>query len=69
MQATHEYHKLLQYIIDNGNKKTDRTGTGTTSIFDYNIKFDMAHGFPLITTKKLHIKSVKLIDSIIKFNN
>jgi len=58
MQATHEYHKLLQYILDNGKTKTNRTGTGTKSIFDYKIKFDMEQGFPLITTKKLHIKSI-----------
>jgi thymidylate synthase len=58
MQATHEYHKLLQYILDNGKKKTDRTGTGTTSIFDYKIKFDMSQGFPLITTKRLHLRSI-----------
>lgn len=58
MQATHEYHKLLQYILDNGKKKNDRTSTGTTSIFDYKIKFDMSQGFPLITTKRLHTKSI-----------
>ena len=56
--ATFEYHKLLHYILDNGKKKTDRTGTGTTSIFDYKIKFDMEQGFPLITTKRLHTKSI-----------
>jgi thymidylate synthase len=58
MQATHEYHKLLDNILKYGKKKTDRTGTGTTSIFDYKIKFDMAQGFPLITTKRLHTKSI-----------
>jgi thymidylate synthase len=56
--ATFEYHKLLHYILDNGKKKTDRTGTGTTSIFDYKIKFDMEQGFPLITTKRLHLRSI-----------
>jgi thymidylate synthase len=58
MQATHEYHKLLDHIWKYGKKKTDRTGTGTTSIFDYKIKFDMEQGFPLITTKRLHTKSI-----------
>ncbi len=58
MNATTEYHKLLQHILDNGKKKGDRTGTGTTSIFDYKIKFDMSQGFPLITTKRLHTKSI-----------
>ena len=58
MNATTEYHKLLQYILDNGKRKGDRTGTGTLSIFDYKIKFDMEQGFPLITTKRLHTKSI-----------
>lgn len=58
MQATHEYHKLLETILRDGIKKGDRTGTGTTSIFDYKIKFDMSQGFPLITTKKIHTKSI-----------
>ena len=56
--ATFEYHKLLHYILDNGRKKGDRTGTGTISIFDYKIKFDMQDGFPLLTTKKIHTRSV-----------
>ena len=58
MSATIEYHKLLQHILDNGRKKGDRTGTGTISIFDYKIKFDMQDGFPLLTTKKIHTRSV-----------
>ena len=56
--ATKEYHKLLQYILDNGKDKGDRTGTGTKSIFDYKIKFDMSEGFPLMTTKKIHTRSI-----------
>ncbi len=53
-----QYHQLLQYILDNGATKTDRTGTGTLSCFGYQMRFDLSKGFPLITTKKLHIKSI-----------
>ncbi len=56
--ADHSYLQLMRHVLDHGAHKSDRTGTGTRSVFGYQMRFDLQQGFPLLTTKKLHLRSI-----------
>lgn len=58
LKSMKQYHDLMRHVLEHGARKEDRTGTGTYSVFGYQMRFDLSEGFPLLTTKKLHTKSI-----------
>ena len=58
LPASNQYETFMRHVAEHGVAKSDRTGTGTRSVFGYQMRFDLAQGFPLVTTKKVHLKSI-----------